>query len=418
MSVENPSLEKRIFILSKTYSLINSYFVHWQDAPNVDLDELYRDTIPKVIENDNPYDFFLTMLQFLASLNNGHTTYIDLDFLPFNRGNLGFKFRKINRQWVITNSHIDSLNMGDIIEEIDGIKVDDYYEKLKGFIFATGERGRIHRFSTLSFLFPLEFPITLEGGKSVPINQKENLKRKVSEEVTGKWIEKGKVAIIKISNFSNPNMENTALEFVENFFKSDTIILDLRENRGGSTPIKLTRKLMNKPYKWWSESTKLKYGIFNFRYKQYSEMLDTSKDEDDKQYLKGALQILQSFNNAQMLWHSEINQPSDDSYQGKVIILTDGFTVSAGEDFVMPFKDNGRATIVGETTQGSTGQPYKYDFDEKRFVIVGAKRAYFPDGTPFEGIGIKPDIEVKPVIDDLKDGKDTVLDYVLNNLLS
>ena len=418
MSSENLSLEKRIFILSKTYSLINSYFSHWQDAPNVDLDELYRDTIPKVIENENPYDFFLTMLQFLAPLNNGHTAYIDLDYLPFNRGNLGFEFRKINRQWVITNSHIDSLNMGDIIEEIDGIKVDEYYEKLKGFICATGERARIHRFSTLSFLFPLEFPITVEGGKSVIINQNENFIQQVSKDVSGKWIEEGKVAYIKIPSFSTPNMEHTAVEFVENFIKSDTLILDLRENRGGSSPMKLTSKLMNKPFKWWSESTKLHYGVFDFRYKQYSDMLKRRKDESDRQYFKGGLQILQSFNNAQMLWHSEITQPTGDSYQGKVIILTDGFTVSAGEDFVMPFKDNGRAIIVGEATQGSTGQPYKYDFDEKRFVIVGALRAYFPDGTPFEGIGIKPDIEVKPMIDDLKDGKDTVLDYVLNNLLS
>jgi carboxyl-terminal processing protease len=92
--------------------------------------------------------------------------------------------------------------------------------------------------------------------------------------------------------------------------------------------------------------------------------------------------------------------------------------ISAAEDFAMPFKDNGRATLVGETTQGSTGQPYIYKFDEQKLVTVGAKRAYFPDGSPFEGKGIEPDIEIKTTIEDIKAGKDTVLDYVLENLIN
>ncbi len=33
-------------------------------------------------------------------------------------------------------------------------------------------------------------------------------------------------------------------------------------------------------------------------------------------------------------------------YSGELVILTDGDCTSACEDFVMPFKDNGRAKIV------------------------------------------------------------------------
>ncbi|GAJ17829.1 unnamed protein product, partial [marine sediment metagenome] len=78
-----------------------------------------------------------------------------------------------------------------------------------------------------------------------------------------------------------------------------------------------------------------------------------------------------------------------------------------------PFKDNKRAVIIGEKTKGSTGQPFMYNFDESIRIFVGAKRAYFPDGSAFEGIGIQPDVLVKPTVADMKNKKDVVLEEAL-----
>jgi len=41
---------------------------------------------------------------------------------------------------------------------------------------------------------------------------------------------------------------------------------------------------------------------------------------------------------------------------------------------------------------------------------IAATRQYFPNGTEFEGVGIKPDVEVHLSIDDLKNGRDPILD--------
>ena len=76
----------------------------------------------------------------------------------------------------------------------------------------------------------------------------------------------------------------------------------------------------------------------------------------------------------------------------------------------MPLKYSGRATVVGETTAGSSGQPYIYDFGNGMLFRVGTKRMYFPDGSEFEGVGIKPDIEVIPTPADIKAGRDPVLE--------
>jgi carboxyl-terminal processing protease len=83
----------------------------------------------------------------------------------------------------------------------------------------------------------------------------------------------------------------------------------------------------------------------------------------------------------------------------------------------MPFKVNHRAQLVGETTGGSSGQPLQLDVGQGMMVIIGAKRESFPDGSQFEGVGIQPDIEVRPSVNDLRSGKDTALEVALRRLV-
>ena len=47
---------------------------------------------------------------------------------------------------------------------------------------------------------------------------------------------------------------------------------------------------------------------------------------------------------------------------------------------------------------------------------IAVKRRYFPNGAEFEGIGIKPDIEIHPSIDDPKTNRDVVLDNALERV--
>jgi carboxyl-terminal processing protease len=96
-------------------------------------------------------------------------------------------------------------------------------------------------------------------------------------------------------------------------------------------------------------------------------------------------------------------------YPGRIILLIDRFVGSAAEDFILLFKDNSRAIIVGECTWGSTGQPVIRQFGEDIRMAIGAIRAYFPNGDPFEGIGIMPDVEVPNIRDDFYTSRDAIL---------
>lgn len=84
-----------------------------------------------------------------------------------------------------------------------------------------------------------------------------------------------------------------------------------------------------------------------------------------------------------MSWPASV-QRADSVYRGRLVILLDEGCQSACEDFTMPFRDNGRAILVGQTTGGSTGQPAVTPLGDRMRVVVGSKRASFPDGSRFE----------------------------------
>ncbi len=78
----------------------------------------------------------------------------------------------------------------------------------------------------------------------------------------------------------------------------------------------------------------------------------------------------------------------------KLYILTSEETFSAGEDFAYALKNNGRATLVGETTGGGAhpGDPHRIGAHFMMFVPNG--RAINPvTHTDWEGVGVAPNVE-------------------------
>jgi hypothetical protein len=81
----------------------------------------------------------------------------------------------------------------------------------------------------------------------------------------------------------------------------------------------------------------------------------------------------------------------------KVYLLTSKRTGSAAEHLSLALKRTHRATLVGETTAGAGHyggmQPLDKAFTYAAFIPVG--RTFDPDtGTGWEGVGVKPDVEV------------------------
>lgn len=101
-----------------------------------------------------------------------------------------------------------------------------------------------------------------------------------------------------------------------------------------------------------------------------------------------------------------------DNYKGKVIVLLNEKSLSQAEWTAMCFQTAGNTTIIGSQTAGADGNVTELDFASfhTRYTGIGV---YYPDGRETQRIGIVPDIEVKPTIKGIQEGKDEVLDRAL-----
>ena len=111
-----------------------------------------------------------------------------------------------------------------------------------------------------------------------------------------------------------------------------------------------------------------------------------------------------------------IQPPGTNFYLGPVAVLTGPATFSAAEDFVVVLHASKRATIVGERTTGSTGQPLMIPLPGDAMARVCTKRDLYPDGREFVGIGIIPDVEIHPSAADIAADRDVVLEKAVEML--
>src|SRR6266851_3140103 len=72
-----------------------------------------------------------------------------------------------------------------------------------------------------------------------------------------------------------------------------------------------------------------------------------------------------------------------------------------------------RAQLIGETTAGTFSFTKFTQLENGMILNVASVRHTFPDGSRFEGIGIRPDIEIHSTVQDMKIGKDVVLERAL-----
>lgn len=401
------SLEDRLFIFSKSYASIQHYFAHWQDVPNIKLDDLYRRYLPEIVATSDRYAFDMIMMRFMNELNNGHSWFRDRWLARTHGGDIGFDFRWLKGQWVVTASRTPGIHAGDILRAIDGKEFESFYQRARTMIDPSSDRAQRTAFASprYNFVFPMEFTIKTLAGREVPIRRSAEA-AKPTDFLSSRWIVPGKIAYLRMTSFNDNDANDRATKLVEgDFHSARALIIDIRGYNGGNTPSALIQALMDRPYRGMNFSTALNVSLFQLYGELYERLKGTMPDADLQE-----LSILNDyFAHPAVLFPGGAAEPGTAPFKGQLFIITDNGVVSAKEDFVAPFKDNHRATIVGEQTAGSTGQPYMFNFNPDQQVAVGAKIAYMPDGSRFEKVGISPDVEVQPTLADLRAGRDTVL---------
>jgi carboxyl-terminal processing protease len=393
------AIAERSFVLGKVLQSISLYFAHWEDAliDKAELDEAFRELVEEALACDGRRAFSLLMMAFLARLNNGHTRFLDPAL--HEQPPLGLTLRPIEDRWTVLDSQVAGAQAGDVVLAIEGKPVETWFEELSVYAVGSSQSRTVQFgepspfFAPLPALFvPERYTVTLEDAQghshSLTVDRAA-LPPAPPAATEGRRLKEG-LAYIRVPSFLDPAYEERAVAYVREFADADCLIIDVRSNHGGSTPQALTRALMTRPYRSWTESSPLHVGVLTYQ----------------AQFGHNA----HMFTQTDLAWHAPASDPDPNAYQGRVLILVDRATYSAAEDFTMPFKDNGRAILVGETTGGSTGQPAYHAFENGLQFAIGTKRANLPDGTKFEGVGLVPDLHVVTRREDLYAGRDPVLE--------
>ena len=404
------SASERAWVASKLYSSIQTYFAHWEAVPNLDLDGAYREYLQKAMTTDNRLQFDLASMEFIARLKNGHSDFYDNWLYQHEGEPVGFVARKVQDKWIVTQSRIESLDVGDVIKALDDRPAHDFFRDLTRYISASDETAREYSIFYYPFLFPESFKITLENGKQVRIDRKHQKLRSESAPAFQARMLEGEIGYLLIPTFGTAEVEEQAVAFLKAHTAMHGLIIDVRLNRGGNTPNKLIRALMDRSSRNWNESTSLSIGLFAAYAQVASKASEYGLDAEAKTYM-GAFQDY--FSRPRFVTTGSLVQPDHPIYKGPLAVLVGEDCESACEDFLMPLKTTGRAAIIGQKTMGTSGQPFLYDFANGMVIRISSKRMYFPDGTQFEGVGIMPDVEINRTIADWKSGKDPELDRAL-----
>lgn len=102
-----------------------------------------------------------------------------------------------------------------------------------------------------------------------------------------------------------------------------------------------------------------------------------------------------------------------DTYNGKLVVLVNELSQSQAEYTTMAFRAGDNTTIIGSTTAGADGNVSTIYLPGGMRTMISGIGIYYPDGNETQRVGIVPDIEVKPTIEGIRNGKDELLEKAI-----
>jgi C-terminal processing protease CtpA/Prc len=388
----------RMAAFARLWSEVKYNFVFLGRRPDLDWDSVLELYLPRVAAARSQEEYTDILAEVVALLKDGHTQV-------FGAGTKDaplLSVEPIDGKPVITavgdtpEMRSAGVSPGMEITAVNGVSVDQILrEKIYPYVAASTPQDRDTR----------AFPRLLEcgSGSKLPVTVRDVHGTTRTVELTcdlgehadlARWREKPMfefrmlpdgIAYIFLGNFGSDDVTKEFDLHFDQVLKSKGLILDVRQNDGGSSEIgyaivaRLIGNTTNQTSRWRTRDYKPAFRAWGKADEWYEGEADAIQPRGAKPFL------------------------------GPVAVLVGPRTFSAAEDFVVPLKATKRATVIGTPTAGSTGQPlFTRIFGAE--LMICTKWDRFPDGTEFVGVGIQPDILVQRTKQDVIEGKDPELD--------
>jgi hypothetical protein len=97
------------------------------------------------------------------------------------------------------------------------------------------------------------------------------------------------------------------------------------------------------------------------------------------------------------------------SFHGPIVLLVGPQAVSAAENFSMMLVGANRVRVVGRHTAGTNGNITRLRLRGGFWFYYTGMEVLYPDGSTFHGVGVVPEVEVAPSLEDLAAERDSEL---------
>jgi len=400
---ENISEDEKIAGLAKLWSEVKYNFANFELVPEINWDSLFVATIPIVRKTESTFEYYRELEKLCAHLRDGHTGIsYPAELRDKIAGRIPLQTRLIGDKVLVCEVYDEKLLKEGIypgleITGVNGMPAMEYAEKyIKPYQNDNTPQGLIRSTFEYSLLRgPLDEPLVL-GLRDKKGNTVEKTLKRVRGYSTGrKDVEfkqlENNIGYVIINSFYSDEIVAQFDSVFAYIIGTDALIIDLRENGGGNGRVGWTilSYLTDKPityHKWKSRKYRPIWRAWGRGEEWYEE--------------------------APGMW------PADASkyYDKPVVLLTRDRTASMAENFCLGFDIMNRGEIIGGKTMGSSGTPLFFSLPGGGEGQVVTTRGMYPDGTEYTGVGVVPDIEVYQTIEDVRKGKDRILDTALDHL--
>ena len=378
----------RLITLFRYWNVIE-YFYPYKYVLDQNWDEVLMEMIPRFQQIKTEVEYHLLIRELTGKLCDSHSSFItDLVRQHAGRKYIASDFMIINNKAVLYDfyddslARLDDLRWGDAIIAVNDTSVSDIYKKNAKYIHGSNNAVKrlwnssrwicngnadsvkitFERMGKISTKTIRRYEPSLWTRKSTPVKKWEILN--------------GNIGYVTMEE-DVVTLENLP-QMMKELTNTKAIIFDLR----GYPPF------------IWNELV----GYFNYEKKVFA-----SYTQPDLTYPGRFIKF-----NADSIG---ITNPSP--YKGKVVILMNEETISRGESFVMALQTIEGSITVGRQTSGADGNVADYIFFDDKTTWITGLGVFYPDGRETQRIGIIPDIEVPPTLEDIRMGRDAILEKAI-----
>ncbi|WP_283388956.1 S41 family peptidase [Barnesiella viscericola] len=359
------------------------------------------------------------MAEFLSSFQDGHTKFNDNNI---KRYKVPVVFSWVKDQLFVTNIPTalkQEIPLGSQIVEVEGEPLMDYLQKqVYPIVPASNENWRKRK--ALDFFLTGDKDTRYNCSIKTPNGEMKEVSLTTGiigyEDISDWLIQRdnricyvknlpGDILYMKLTTFAKPQSVKEEFEkYLSQFISSKGVIFDIRGNRGG------TDESWHNLIQYIADSdVNIQDGLM---------LTGRVSNTAIELYGKNVPQLADYYNGVAMQpiqldpFKSKI--PDSLRIKSPIILLVDGFTASAAEDFAVTMKNLKLATIVGTSTAGVVSSPKVNDHGHGYWSQVSFCRFSNPDGSDIIYTGVLPDTNIEYTLNDALGKTDTALDTAIN----